>query len=225
MKTDKRRMLYFAAKNLPMSTRQLYNQWSATYDDVENKTRDLEKKAGQHLLSSIQFASVVELGCGTGKNTAWLQQRAAQLLAVDLSEGMLAKAGEKINAGHVRFQQADLTKPWDFLPEKVDLFTCSLILEHIENLSFIFGEAGRALQSGGYFYICELHPFKQYAGSKARFETAEGLQVLECFVHHVSDYTSAALQNGFSLTALEEWFDDNDRSNPPRLISFLFQKK
>jgi len=26
-----------------MSTRQLYNQWSSTYDSVENKTRDLKK--------------------------------------------------------------------------------------------------------------------------------------------------------------------------------------
>jgi len=208
-----------------MSTRELYNQWSDTYDEVENKTRDLEKKAGQQMLSPIPFASVLELGCGTGKNTDWLQQRATQLLAVDLSEGMLSKARAKISSDRVRFQQADLTKPWDFVKEKVDLITCSLILEHIENLSFIFGQASNVQHDGGYVYLCELHPYKQYAGSKARFQTAEGLQVLECFVHHISDYTKAALQNGFAVTALEEWFDEDNRSNPPRLISFLFQKK
>lgn len=224
-KTDKRQMLYLRTNFPEMSTRQLYNQWSDTYDEVENKTRDLEKKAGQQVLSTIPFASVLELGCGTGKNTEWLQHRAKQLTAVDLSEGMLAKAKEKVDSEHVHFQQADLTKPWDFVPEKVDLITCSLILEHIEDLSFIFRQASNVLHDGGYFYTCELHPYKQYAGSKARFETAEGLQVLECFVHHVSDYTTAALQNGFAVTALDEWFDEDNRSNPPRLLSFLFQKK
>jgi ubiquinone/menaquinone biosynthesis C-methylase UbiE len=114
--------------------------------------------------------------------------------------------------------------PWDFVSGEVDLITCSLILEHIENLPFIFSQAAGVLQPGGHFYICELHPYKQYSGSKARFETAEGLQVLECFVHHVSDYVEAALANGFMVATLQEWFDEDDRSNPPRLLSFVFQK-
>ena len=207
-----------------MDTRVLYNQWSSTYDEVENKTRDLEKLAGQEVLSSLMFDNILELGCGTGKNTEWLSQRAKQHLAVDLSEEMMTKAKEKIKADHVLFQQVDITKPWDFVNEKPDLVTCSLILEHIEDLHFIFQHASRVLMEGGHFYICELHPFKQYTGSKARFETAEGLQVLECFVHHVSDYFEAAVQHGFSCIQLKEWFDENDRTNPPRLVSFLFQK-
>lgn len=208
-----------------MSTQQLYNEWSFTYDDVENKTRDLELRAGQEMLSHLSFENLLELGCGTGKNTAWLQEKAKQLLAVDLSEGMLQKAKEKIQSHQVQFKQADITKPWNFVSESVDLITCSLILEHIEDLNFIFSEAAKVLHAGGHFYICELHPFKQYTGSKARFETAEGLQVLQCFVHHVSDYTAAALKNGFAVTAVQEWFDNGDREATPRLISFLFQKK
>lgn len=207
-----------------MSTQQHYNQWSATYDEVENKTRDLETKAGQQMLAALSFDNVLELGCGTGKNTAWLQEKAKRLVAVDLSEGMLAKAKEKTKGDNVTFVQADITKAWDFVSEPFSLVTCSLILEHIENLNWIFAEAHKALDENGCFYICELHPFKQYAGSKARFETEEGLQVLECFVHHVSDYVNAALENNFSVKALNEWFDD-DRNNPPRLISFLFQRK
>lgn len=207
-----------------MSIQRLYNEWSSTYDDVENKTRDLEKKAGEKMLTALSFNSVLELGCGTGKNTAWLQEKTASLLAVDLSEGMLQKATQKNQSRHVQFRQADITKSWDFVSEKADLITCSLILEHIEDLSFIFNEAAKALNDGGYFYICELHPYKQYTGSKARFETTEGLRVLECFIHHVSDYTTAALKNGFAITALQEWFDEENKSAPPRLISFLLRK-
>lgn len=208
-----------------MSTQQHYNQWSATYDEVENKTRDLEKRAGQSMLEGLLFDSVLELGCGTGKNTAWLSQRAKRHMAVDLSEGMLARARGKISSSHVDFQQADITKPWKFVSDKVDLVTCSLILEHIEDLAFIFSEAANAVNAGGQFYICELHPYKQYTGSKARFETEEGLQVLQCFMHHVSDYTSAAAKNGFAIEAVQEWFDEDNRSHPPRLLSILFRKK
>jgi ubiquinone/menaquinone biosynthesis C-methylase UbiE len=207
-----------------MSTQKLYNEWSHTYDEVANKTRDLELIAGQQVFSFLSFVSVLELGCGTGKNTVWLSQKAKRLLAVDFSEGMLASATKKVQADHVAFQQADITVPWNFVKEKVDLVTCSLILEHIENLPFIFSQAASVLPPGGHFYICELHPYKQYSGSKARFETAEGLQVLECFVHHVSDYVEAALANGFMVATLQEWFDEDDRSNPPRLLSFVFQK-
>lgn len=206
-----------------MSTQQLYNQWASTYDDVENKTRDLEMKVGQSVLNSIAFERVLELGCGTGKNTVWLEQKAGQVLAVDLSEGMIAKAKEKIQNSHVQFFQADITKPWEFVTASTDLITCSLILEHINDLQFIFQQASKVLKPGGYFYICELHPYKQYAGSKARFEGDQGLQVLECYVHHVSEYFEAASKNNFACVALHEWFDEDDRSNPPRLLSFLWR--
>ena len=207
-----------------MDTRALYNLWSSTYDDVENKTRDLERVAGQEVLSTIEFGKVLELGCGTGKNTVWLSEKTNHHVAVDLSEEMMAKAKEKIAADHVHFQQADITSSWNFVKNKPDLITCSLILEHINDLNFIFQEAGKVLEPGGYFYICELHPFKQYTGSKARFATTEGVQFLECYVHHVSDYFDAAVQNNFTCIQLKEWFDDNDKNNPPRLISFLFKK-
>jgi predicted TPR repeat methyltransferase len=207
-----------------MSTQQLYDQWSSTYDQVINKTRDLEKIAGQQVLATINCDTVVELGCGTGKNTEWLSQRSNHLTAVDLSEEMMAKAKEKIDQSNVVFQQADITKPWNFTDRKTDLVTCSLILEHIQDLLPIFQNVKEHLKSGGHFYVCELHPFKQYSGSKARFDTAEGMQVLECYVHNISDYISAASASKLSLVQLNEWFDDNDRSSIPRLISFLFKK-
>lgn len=177
------------------------------------------------ILSSVHFKNALELGCGTGKNTTWLSEKAEQVLAVDLSEEMMAKAKEKTAASNVLFVQADLTKPWTFANEAFDLITCSLILEHVDDLNFIFNQASKTLSSNGHFYTCELHPYKQYSGSKARFETSAGLQVLECFVHHASDYFKAATTAGFVCERLNEWFDDDDRNGTPRLLSFLFRKK
>jgi len=207
-----------------MSNRQLYNSWAATYDTVENKTRDLEARACREILSEISFETVIELGCGTGKNTEWLAERAKHVTAVDLSEEMQAVAREKVRAENVSFKLADIKEPWDFAATNADLITCSLILEHVEDLDVVFAQAAKHLNIGGHFYVCELHPFKQYAGTKARFETDEGLQVLECFTHNVSDYFHAARENGFSLVRLEEWFDNERRMVVPRLVSFFFEK-
>jgi len=203
------------------STQKLYDEWSATYDAVVNPTRDLEKRACESLLGQHSFERVLELGGGTGKNTAWLAERTRELVSVDLSPEMQAVARAKVTAANVEFRVGDVTRAWDF-GDVFDLITCSLILEHVEDLGHIFQQAARVLIPGGRFYICELHPVKQYAGSKARFEVEGGEKILECFTHHVSDFTNAALISGFAIERIDEWFDGYDRSAMPRLVSFVF---
>jgi ubiquinone/menaquinone biosynthesis C-methylase UbiE len=207
-----------------MSTQKLYDQWSATYDAVENRTRDLEKIACERVLADVKFERVIELGGGTGKNTSWLAERAGHVTSVDFSAEMQTIARAKVRNTNVEFRPGDVRHVWSFVDSDADLITCSLILEHVEDLDFIFQQASSGLDSGGHFYICELHPFKQYEGSKARFETDNGLQITECFKHHITDYTSAALAGGLAIARVDEWFDDDDRTTTPRLISFLFRK-
>ena len=115
---------------------------------------------------------------------------------------------------------------WEFSENQFDLITCSLALEHIENIDFVFAQADKVLRAGGLFYISELHPFKQYQGSKARFETGGGAVFeLECFIHHVSEFFAAAKNNRFGLADLKEWFDDDDKTMVPRLLTMIYRKK
>jgi ubiquinone/menaquinone biosynthesis C-methylase UbiE len=199
-----------------------YNQWAESYDSVVNPTRDMDQKAMQSVLGSLLFEKVLELGCGTGKNTAWLASRAKSVTAVDLSSEMLMRAKQKINADHVKFIKADLNENWDFAAEKYDLITFNLVLEHIAELEPIFKQASAVLDNNGYLFICELHPYKQYSGSKARFEKENETIVVECYNHHLSDYLKAK-DHGFELVNIKEWFDE-DRKEIPRLISFLFRR-
>jgi ubiquinone/menaquinone biosynthesis C-methylase UbiE len=207
-----------------MSIQNAYNNWSEIYDTNLNKTRDLDQQVTNKTLSKLTFENVLELGCGTGKNTEWLVQKATQVVAVDFSQGMLDIAISKIKSKNVRFLQADITKNWDFNTEIFDLITCSLILEHIENLDFIFAQAFQKLERGGKFFICELHPFKQYLGSKARFETEIGVEELDVYIHHMSEFVVNAQKNEFKILELSEWFDDPNISGIPRLISFVFER-
>ena len=145
-----------------MSIKEAYNNWAKQYDTNINKTRDLEATALRELLSLISFERCLEIGCGTGKNTEWLSQKATDITAVDFSEEMLQKAKEKISSPNVTFQQADITKEWSFKTGVYDLVTYSLVLEHIEDLDFVFKETSSALITGSFVYLGELHTFKQY---------------------------------------------------------------
>jgi ubiquinone/menaquinone biosynthesis C-methylase UbiE len=201
-----------------------YNSWSAQYDTNDNKTRDLEALSLQKILQGKSFKHCLEVGCGTGKNTAWLLTICDQITAIDLSNGMLEIAKNKIKSDKVNFTEADITNDWTFANQTYDLVTFSLMLEHIEDLNAVFHKVSKVTAKGSQVYIGELHPFKQYAGSKARFETETGTQVVTCFNHHVTDFIQAANASGFQLIQIDEQFDDEDRSQIPRILNLLFEK-
>ncbi len=206
-----------------MSIAKSYNSWAASYDNNENKTRDLDRQVSQEVLKEYDFQLILELGCGTGKNTSWLLKKTEAMIALDFSIKMLEKAKEKIKSDKVDFRQADLKEDWNLGQQQPDLICCNLVLEHIEDLAEVFQKAAQALAPGGKFFCCELHPFKQYAGSKARFKTPNGEEeVLQVYVHDVSAYLDSAQKNGFQLLRLDEWWDEPRAGDIPRLISFLF---
>jgi len=207
-----------------MRVQEAYNHWSATYDTDENLTRDLDQVVTRDTLGDLQCKSILEIGCGTGKNTALLAQIGEEVHALDFSEGMLKKAKEKLGSNKVTFSVADITKQWPCADESADLVVCNLVLEHIEDLRFVFSEAFRSLVEGGRFFICELHPFRQYQGIKARFQSDQGRTEIQAFVHHISDFLEAAEENGLTLKGFREWWHEEDQNKLPRLVSFMFEK-
>lgn len=208
-----------------MEVKNAYNIWANQYDTNENKTRDLEAISLIATLSRVNFDNCLEIGCGTGKNTQWLISKSKSVLAVDFSAEMLAKAQAKIQSDNVKFIQADILNEWDFANNApFDLVTFSLVLEHIENLDSIFEKLNHVVKANGCVYIGELHPFKQYNGTKARFETENGLQTVTCYDHHISDFTHSAKKYGFDILTLDEFFDDSDSRTIPRILTLLLRK-
>lgn len=201
-----------------------YDRWAAQYDTDRNRTRDLEALALRKTLTQIHVSRCLEIGCGTGKNTEWLLEHCTHVTAVDFSTQMLALARKKITSAKVRFQHADILQPWTFVEGPYDLITFSLVLEHVEDLNPILRRAADTLVPGGHIYIGELHPFKQYGGTKARFSTDQGVQEVNCFNHHVSDFARAARDAGLVVQRMDEFFDDDDRSMPPRLLVILLSR-
>ena len=217
-----------------MDVQTAYQRWSASYDNVANPTRDLDAWVMREKFAKSRFARVLELGCGTGKNTPLLAGIAGELVAMDFSSAMLEIAQAKVEAANLSFLVADLTLPWPLDGGRFDLITCNLVLEHVQDLQPVFEQARQHLAPGGCFFVCELHPAKQYLGSQARFQHQGQDHRIPVFMHHLSDHLKAAELCDLRLMELNEWWDESsaDRSLPetapqslglpPRLVSFVF---
>ena len=200
-----------------------YDEWANIYDENINRTRDLESLVLKQMLQGKKFDLCLELGCGTGKNTLFLSQVSSRVQAYDFSHQMITKARSKIFAQNVEFTELNLLQPWPVLDASADLIVFSLVLEHIEDLQEIFKKSNTALTKKGKLYIGELHPFKQYLGTKARFENNDQIEELVTFTHHVSEYMDTGVNHGFTLKNLTENFDD-DNNQIPRILGLLFEK-
>ena len=199
-----------------------YNTWAHQYDKNINTTRDLDTTVTKNSLSKIDFIKVLELGCGSGKNTEWLITKADRLVGLDFSKNMLDLARKKIKNDKVTFINTDINKNWPVNDNSFDLATINLTLEHIEILDHVFNSLFMKLTQGGKCFVCELHPKKQLAGSRAQFEENGIEVVLDVFQHSEQDYIQNAKKAGFNLLAKEDWYDNE--KDIPKLISFLFEK-
>ncbi|WP_295694220.1 class I SAM-dependent methyltransferase [uncultured Maricaulis sp.] len=209
--------------------RTAYRAWAAIYDDNENRTRDLDAACLASAGLPLKGAKIVEFGAGTGKNTAYLARHAASVVAIDISPEMLAKARARRLGDHVTFLEHDISRDWPLAAGSADILIGNLVLEHVRDLLPVMAQAARTLRPGGRLYLSELHPFRQLAGSQARFDQADGSTVrVEAYYHGVSDYLAAAEATGFSLLGLEEPIETGARvsaETPPRLLVLNLVKR
>ncbi|MCA9973607.1 MAG: class I SAM-dependent methyltransferase [Anaerolineales bacterium] len=204
-----------------------YDRWAATYDSDPNRTRDLAGAALREWGLGVDGRSVIEIGCGTGKNTAWLAARAAAVLALDISPGMLHKARTRVSAAHVSFARHDVRQPWPVATATADVVVGMLVLEHVAQLAPVFREAARVLRPGGALFVCELHPLRQMLGRQAAFTDPHtgARQPIAAYLHDVSAYVNGGLAAGFTLLALDEWRDAGAAPTaPPRLLALRFRR-
>jgi malonyl-CoA O-methyltransferase len=200
-----------------------YDCWAATYDVTPNVTRDLDAAVLRRQTFALADCDVLEIGCGTGKNTAWLAECARSVIAMDVSAGMLAQARQRVRMPRVQYVQHDIQVRWPLADASVDLVVGNLVLEHIEALDVVFQQAFRVLRPGGEYFVCEFHPFRQITGGQAQFphpDTGHTTRIT-AFIHDVSDYVNAAVNAGFHLVRTDDWRNrlDAPRTEVPRLFS------
>jgi malonyl-CoA O-methyltransferase len=204
-----------------------YDRWARTYDTDANTTRDLDADVLRQSSLAIDDRDVLEVGCGTGKNTRWLAERARRVVAMDFSPGMLDVARGRVPSERVTLVQHDIRERWPVDDASVDLVIGNLILEHVANVAPIFAEAARVLRPGGVMYCCELHPYRQLRGGQAHFTDEWSGEVVfaPAFQHTIAEYVNAAIASGLSIQRLDEWTETGAASPAiPRLLSLQLRR-
>jgi malonyl-CoA O-methyltransferase len=205
-----------------------YDDWASTYDTDLNRTRDLAAQALKETDLNFQGRRIIEVGCGTGRNTEWLARPAAgakDIVALDFSGEMLTRARTRVRDERVRFIQHDVRSRWPIADASAEVVIAMLVLEHVEMLEPFFTEASRTLNIDAQLFICELHPARQLMGKQARFINARtGEQTLvPAFLHQTKHYLQAAASAGFEPVQVADWHDVEARTDdPPRLLSLHF---
>ena len=148
-------------------------------------------------LPPMEPETIVDLGCGGGKNAAELLKAypAAHVTAIDYSPLSVETAAEfnreMIAAGRCPVQQGDvsaLALPW----EAFDLATAFETVYFWQGLKTCFAQVARILRPGGYFLICNESDGKDATGQK--FEKI--IDGMRCYTS--DDLSEALLAAGFS---------------------------
>src|SRR5258705_6320306 len=87
----------------PSDVADAYDRWSRQYDDDQNATRDLDAFVLRQVPLHLAGARVLEVGCGTGKNSASLASQARALIAPDFSPAMHDVARRRGRPSTARF--------------------------------------------------------------------------------------------------------------------------
>lgn len=177
------------------------------------------------MLPPLKDIRVVDLGCGYGWFSRYARGQGAQhVLAVDVSEKMLAKAQEMTSDNAIEYRREDLESLC--LEENTyHLAYASLVLHYIENLSPLLTTVFRSLVPGGHFVFTAEHPIYTAPRNPEWNVDSQGNKSWPLNNYHVEGpritnwlaegvvkqhrmvgtYLNMFLAAGFQLTHLEEW--------------------
>lgn len=155
-------------RRLPSITPQLdkrqvarsFGRAAATYDSVAQLQRDVGRQLFQYLPADLPGSTkVMDLGAGTGFFTRQLASRYpdADILGVDIAEGMLRYARQQEAGGSVHWLCGD-AEQLPLADASLDLVFSSLAIQWCENLQQLMGELKRVLAPGGHLLLATLGP-------------------------------------------------------------------
>lgn len=110
------------------------------------------------LIPNVHGAKALDLGCGFGWLCRWARENGAEeVLGVDVSEKMLARAKTFPEDPAITYQRADL-ETLELRPHTYQVAVSSLTLHYLKNLPGLVAQVYRALTPGGSFIFSAEHP-------------------------------------------------------------------
>jgi ubiquinone/menaquinone biosynthesis C-methylase UbiE len=174
-----------------------YRTWAESYDEPGNGLVDVESAIVHRLLDRLPPGRALDAACGTGRHAAHLASRGHEVVGVDGSPDMLARAAAKLPDADLRRGELDALPLPD---DHVDLVVCALALTHVPDLRPVFAEFARVLRPGGHLVTSDSR-----TGLPVIRRTPEGTWGhLPHHDHLASDYLAAALGHGFRVVDCRE---------------------
>ncbi|KIW13436.1 hypothetical protein PV08_08624 [Exophiala spinifera] len=199
-----------------LSTSQAYDLWSAVYDTDGNFLQALDtiemKIFMPRLLGLLEASALsrpwklVDLGCGTGRNTAaLLEVKDANVFGLDVSPGMLEVARRRLENGGAKGRLS--LEVFDMIEQdsasdsalNADAVVSTLVLEHVP-VDVFFNHVAKILRPGGYLLLTNMH--SEMGGiSQAGFvdpDTGEKIRPTS-YAHTIAEVEAEAAKKGFEL--------------------------
>lgn len=126
------------------------------------------------MLPDFTGKRVLDLGCGYGWHCAYaMEQGAASVMGIDLSEKMLATAREKNRFPQVQYACMSI-EDIDFPEDSFDIVLSSLALHYVKSFAGVAKRVRRCLSPGGAFVFSAEHPVFTAEGSQQWYRGADG---------------------------------------------------
>src|SRR6202790_5060791 len=177
------------------------------------------------LLPDLHGRKVLDLGCGYGWFCRWARENgAADILGIDVSEKMLARARATTQDKAIRYQRADMEQP-ELPAAAFDLVYSSLALHYVKELDRLMAQAHRSLVPGGSLVFSAEHPIYTAPAQPGWSQDATGRRTwpIDGYLDEgprsrdwltkgvikqhrtVATYLNMLLRLGFTLTHVDEW--------------------
>lgn len=155
-----REIYFYEATHLgPRVQAWLYDRWAKKYDKSkgESQKQDAEELARPTLeaLRDVSAPFILDLATGTGRMPLALLKESnfsGHIMAVDVSQGMLEQAAQKLETFRGRFTLLRLIDfPLPFPDNSFDMVSCMEALEVMPEMDRPLEELFRVLRPGGFF--------------------------------------------------------------------------
>jgi ubiquinone/menaquinone biosynthesis C-methylase UbiE len=181
-----------------------YDLWAPLYDDGDPSTW-LDEPFLLEQLNPFPGCRILDLGCGTGRYLRRLSSNLYRVVAVDLSRGMLARAGRAMgDRQDIHFLQASVTC-LPFHPGQFDRIMSGLVIDHVPTPEDLFRQMAELLAPKGRAIVAGVHPeMQRLTGADIEVAGDQGAVSIHGRIHEVAELIEAARRARFVVEALHE---------------------
>ena len=176
------------------------------------------------LLSELDGAKVLDVGCGSGWYAEYLLGKGAEVTAFDLNEEFVRLTKARVGA-RARVLRADLSEPLPFAANgEFDVAVCPLVLHYLRDWGPALQELHRVLNQRGALVFSTHHPFmdwqlfktENYFAIELLHDEWENVGRVDYYRRPLSAITEELYQAGFWIERLLEPLPTEDfrRLNP-----------